>query len=75
VDDMEIISTSKPSFANAPVSLAIHMDAIVPEVKRKAIRNGREAAAWQMEGAALKVAQRSRVTAIRAERLTAMDPL
>ena len=34
VEDMEIISTSKPSLAKPPVSFAIHIDAIVPDVNR-----------------------------------------
>ena len=33
-EDMEIISTSRPSLAKPPLSLAIHIDAIVPEVNR-----------------------------------------
>ena len=33
-EDMEIISTSKPSLAKPPVSFAIHMDAMVPDVNR-----------------------------------------
>ena len=44
-DDMEIISTSNPSFAKPPVSFAIQSDAMVPEVNKYAIRNGRVAAA------------------------------
>ena len=31
---MEIISTSRPSLAKPPLSLAIHMEAMVPEVNR-----------------------------------------
>src|SRR5258706_12076823 len=45
VEDMEIISTSKPSLAKPPVSFAIHMDAMVPDVNKKAMRSGRVAAA------------------------------
>src|ERR1043166_4253050 len=44
-DDMEIISTSNPSFAKPPVSFAIHIDAMVPDVNKYAIRNGRVVAA------------------------------
>jgi len=51
------------------------MDAMVPEVKRKAIRSGREAAARQTGGAAMKDTQMKRITAICAERLTAMGSL
>jgi len=32
LDDMEITSTSKPSLANPPISLAIQSEAIVAEV-------------------------------------------
>ncbi len=42
---MEIISTPSPSFAKAPLSFAIQSDAMVPDVNRKAMRNGRAAAA------------------------------
>ena len=42
---MEIISMSSPSLAKAPVSFAIHIDAIVPDVNKYAIRSGRAAAA------------------------------
>jgi hypothetical protein len=49
---MEIISTSNPSLANPPVSFAIHIDAMVPDVNKKAIRNGRGAAAWVLLAAA-----------------------
>ena len=42
---MEIISTSNPSLAKPPVSFAIHIDAMVPDVNRYAIRKGRAAAA------------------------------
>jgi hypothetical protein len=42
---MEIISTSNPSLAKPPVSFAIHIEAIVPEVNKYAIRNGRVPAA------------------------------
>ena len=45
IEDMEIISTSSPSLANPPVSFAIHIDAIVPDVNKYAIRSGRAAAA------------------------------
>ena len=45
-DDMEIISTSNPSLAKPPLSFAIHIDAMVPDVNKYAIRNGRAAAAW-----------------------------
>jgi hypothetical protein len=44
-DDMEITSTSNPSLAKPPVSFAIHIDAMVPEVNKYAIRNGRAVAA------------------------------
>jgi hypothetical protein len=57
---MEIISTSRPSFANAPLSFAIQSDAMVPDVNRKAIRNGRGAAA-RGSGAATKASNRIKV--------------
>ena len=34
VEDMEIISTSSPSLANPPVSFAIHIEAMVPDVNK-----------------------------------------
>jgi hypothetical protein len=40
LDDIDRTSMSKPSFANAPISLAIHTDAIVAEVLRYATRRG-----------------------------------
>jgi hypothetical protein len=43
-DYMEITSTANPSLAKPPVSLAIQSDAMVPEVNKYAIRNGRVAA-------------------------------
>ena len=45
VEDMEIISTSNPSLAKPPLSFAIHIDAMVPDVNKYAIRKGRGVAA------------------------------
>jgi hypothetical protein len=63
---MDITSTSNPSLAKPPVSFAIHIDAMVPEVSKYAIRNGRvEAACISVTVAIASVKEKGIVNRIR----------
>jgi hypothetical protein len=58
--------------AKLPVSFAIHIEAIVPDVNKKAIRKGRGAAAWvSLAGANASIKKKSSDMRLRAAVSTA----